>query len=329
MNRLNEELLRVPNMETDDKIVTAVNPDYSDAVNEHKKIEDKLKDDFKEQEKEKEAFIKDTERREIKFSAPKQIKQMKLAESLFEDYSEAPDTYIEPLDEAFSYDEPTNMGKGYTAPLVDDYTSDITQLVKIIDEGDKHFAKPALKRIVKRLFDNKQSVENFNAYWEERYPASIGSIDRQLELIGPMLLKELLSDSVEESMNEATAVAEPTIVYKKKREPLADILMAELSEGEVVYRKHPDGRLVPTNGPHFNIDYDDVAAGYDDNGDYIIAWVADEGLANKVATLGDKYDREAVIGNDKYVSDTPYFVKIYVTDDDWETPYVNPNVQVR
>lgn len=88
MNRLNEELLRVPNMELDDDNVsdleTAVNPDYADAVNEHEKIKNKLENDFKEQDKAKEDFIKDNHKREIKFSAPIGMKQMKLSESLFD-----------------------------------------------------------------------------------------------------------------------------------------------------------------------------------------------------------------------------------------------------
>ena len=394
MNRLNEELLRVPNMDEKEKLVKepveAVDPSYNDAINGHEKLKKNVEDSFKEQEKEKEAFIKDTDRTEVKVKTTPEMKKMKLSESLFEDYNDAPDEYQkifnvldniehlvsatmdwsdadwtventkqtrdmlhdemnnltefirlverkvdnaaiknEELEEAFEYGNATNMGQGYTAPLVDDYTSDITQLIKIIDEGDEHFAKPSLKRIVKRLFDNKQSVENFNAYWEERYPASIDTIDKQLELIGPMLLKELLGDSVEESMNEATAVAEPTIVYKKKRPPLAEIIMAELSEGEVVYRKSPEGKLTPTNGPHLNIDDENVGANSDDKGEYIIAWVDTEELANDVAAIGDKYSRETVTGNDKYVADTPWFTKIYITDADWEEPFVDPNAPTR
>ena len=371
----NKDLLRVPNLEVDE-LTTAVNPDYADAVNEHEKIKDKLEDDFKEQEKEKEAFIKDTERREIKFSAPKQFKQMKLSEALFEDVKvESPsvddeeivnmeeETPTETLTEAIEYGDPMEFGRGPCAPTIADFRESIQDAVSYLgDEENNELATQQLRTLVKRLMYDKQTVENFNAFWTERYPASIDYIDKQLALIPGDVLNSLLAveESVEtddleefldakinpdasgntvpflngtsatEELEEAVAVADDIYIYKKKRMPLADILMAELCEGEYpVYRKSASGKLNPTNGPHFNLDYDDVAAGYDGKGDYIIAWVADEQLANKVATLGDKYNRETVIGSDKYVSGTPFFVKIYVEDDDWETPYVDPNVTVR
>lgn len=368
----NKDLLRVPNLEVDE-LTTAVNPDYADAVNEHEKIKDKLEDDFKEQEKEKEAFIKDSERREIKFSAPKQFKQMKLSEALFEDVKvESPsvddeeivnmeeETPTETLTEAINFGDPRDMGRGACTPNVANYTKAIQQAVEALDdERTRNMAIKQLTHHIAYLLEITEEVEAFNTYWTERYSTCLDFIDSMTKLIPSDVYEQLTGakneslidldmpisanvtangntvpflngTSATEELEEAVAVADDIYIYKKKRMPLADILMAELCEGEYpVYRKSASGKLNPTNGPHFNLDYDDVAAGYDGKGDYIIAWVADEQLANKVATLGDKYNRETVIGSDKYVSGTPFFVKIYVEDDDWETPYVDPNVTVR
>lgn len=446
MSTVNEELVRVPNIDVDkDAIaepVVAMNPDFAAAIDEHEKIKDKLEDDFKDKEKEKEDFIKDTERREIKFSAPKQIKQMKLSESLFEDYDDNPNMFdkiflsldniqhlvnatmdwsdedwtidnckqttemleeeiktlrsrvteldrennesalkeevkvesptvddeevivsttestTEPLTEAvdelkgYSIEKQNNFykvlddngvaldidfesedaAKEYINTISDDDTSELTEL---LDFNVPVTASVTANGNTVPFLNGTSKTEEFDS---DDYDSDDLSDEELYELIyagnanGITTEDENQDDLINNDLAEAAGVLdreESVIVYKKKRPPLANIIMAELSEGEVVYRKSPDGKLTPTNGPHLNIDYENVGANADDKGEYIIAWVEDEEQAAEVKAIGDKYNKEVVIGEDSHVARTPYFVKIYITEADWDEPYVDPSVETR
>lgn len=302
MNRLNEELLRVPNMDEKEKLVKepveAVDPSYNDAINGHEKLKKNVEDSFKEQEKEKEAFIRDTNRTEVKTKTTSEMKKMKLSESLFEDFDKK------------------------------------EEVVEELEEEDEDGWGDTIETALEEFFDLTEKVAYEVRHCVRGTHAVRGNKVEDLVSVLNSISDEL-TDAIDtisneaDSINEATAVAEPTIIYKKKRPPLAEIIMAELSEGEVVYRKSPEGKLTPTNGPHLNIDDENVGANSDDKGEYIIAWVDTEELAKDVAAIGDKYSRETIIGNDKYVADTPWFTKIYITDADWEEPFVDPNAPTR
>lgn len=338
-SKLNEDLMNtnldVPEGEI--KLDGMVDPVYADAINVHEKKKEQVEDALKEQNKLAAEFIKKNDERETKKVTSPALKKMELEESLFEDCKK--DT---PVVEAFDYDEPTNMGKGYTAPTVADYTDDIQMSLKHVEDADENARRLALKHLafdVKRLIDNKENVERYNSYWAERYPAAIDFIDKQLELISPTILREIFHM---DELDEAVAVAErpankskrfrnqefsTDYIYRAKRDPLADIIQDELTRGETVYRMGDDGKIRPTWAPSLNLNYEDTGASSDENGDYIIAWVADEGLVKQVEAIGHKYGKEVKTGYDKNVGATPYWVKIYINDEDWDEPYFDPNVK--
>lgn len=232
MSKLNEELLRVNGLEEGEKLgtepVTAVDPTYNDAVEEHKKIKDKLEDDFKEQNKQVDAFVKENQKTELKVKGTKEMKKMKLSESLFEDYIEE----------------------------------------KKLNES------PVLDKPVELEFD------------------------------------------------------EEDIYYKKKRQPLADIIMRDLTSGEVVYRVI-NGKYSPTHRPSLNIDEYDIGANSDEHGEYICARVENEGDLPKIAAIARRYGKEFRTEFDKYAAGPKYVGKIYIDYEDWDVPYFDPDVKVR
>ena len=177
MNPMNEALIgqrMLPNEPVED-VVAAVPIAYADAVNQHMEVEKKLENDFKEKTKEADDFLKVNHNKEQKPKSTPELKKMKLAE-------------------AVDFGDPMEFGRGPCVPIVYDMTSDITQLVKMLGEGDDYrdYGITTLKRLVPKLMDNKQSVENFNAYWTERYPAAIDYIDKQLAIIPSDVLNDLI-----------------------------------------------------------------------------------------------------------------------------------------
>lgn len=130
-------------------------------------------------------------------------------------------------------------------------------------------------------------------------------------------------------MTTQTPSAKSTIYYHYKREPLADIIQAELLEGEEVYILTNKGTFIPSNAPSLNMDTEDVGANSDDRGDYISARVPTEEDCLAVENIATKYGREFVSGYDRWVIGNKYFVKIYLQPEDWDKPYFDPNVQIR
>lgn len=156
----------------------------------------------------------------------------------------------------------------------------------------------------------------------------------------------ITKDSSNESITEATAVLDrpetddievdfrkpqsDTLYYKTKRQPLADILMRELTSGEVVYKMGDKGKLNATHAPSLNLEEDDIGANSDSKGEYIIAWLSDEATTKKVEEIAQRYHRPSESGYSKYaVGDKKYFTKIYIDPEHWDEPYVDPDVQVR
>ena len=196
MNPMNEALIgqRMLPKEPVEDVVATVPIAYADAVNQHMETEKKLENDFKEKTKEADDFLKVNHNKEQKPKSTPELKKMKLAE-------------------AVDFGDPMEFGRGPCVPIVYDMTSDITQLVKMLGEGEdyKEFAMSALKRLVPKIMDNKQSVENFNAYWTERYPAAIDYIDKQIALIPEDVLNQILridryTETQEEDINNTVDV---------------------------------------------------------------------------------------------------------------------------
>lgn len=92
MNILNEALMKTVSQDlADDKLTPVVDPTYADAVKTGKQIETDLAKRFKDQEKAKDEFVKDNHKTERKVKGTKEMKKMKLSESLFEDTVEKPE----------------------------------------------------------------------------------------------------------------------------------------------------------------------------------------------------------------------------------------------
>ena len=154
---------------------------------------------------------------------------------------------------------------------------------------------------------------------------------------------EICADDTNEALTEDTAVLDKpetdievdftpkddTIYYKTKRQPLADIIMRELTSGEVVYKMGDSGKLNATHAPGLNLDEEDIGAKDDENGYYIIAWVATEDETKAVEAIANRFKRPFKTGYSKYAGEKPYFTKIYIEEKDWDEPYFDPDVPLR
>lgn len=109
---------------------------------------------------------------------------------------------VQKLNEAYNYPEATNPGRGNCAPTAVDYTRWIQQALDHM--GDPKFGAivdTQLKDCAKSLLDSKQEFENFNAYWNERFPAMIDFLDKQLEMI-PRDIIANLDTSMDEGLSD-------------------------------------------------------------------------------------------------------------------------------
>lgn len=110
---------------------------------------------------------------------------------------------VQKLNEAYDYPEATNPGRGNCAPTAFDYTHWIKQALDHM--GDPKFeviADTQLKDCAKSLLDCKQEFENFNAYWNERFPAMIDFLDKQLAMIPREIIAGSAPDVVEEDLSD-------------------------------------------------------------------------------------------------------------------------------
>ena len=145
------------------------------------------------------------------------------------------------------------------------------------------------------------------------------------------------SDNAEDDViiNEATAVLDKpktdvVYYYKKKREPLADIIMSELTIGEYpVYKKSANGKFNPTNGPCLNIADENIGVNSDSNGEYILARVETEDELTNIEEIANKYNREFKSEFDRWARGPKYIGKIYVSEQDWDEPYIDPNAKIK
>ena len=140
--------------------------------------------------------------------------------------------------------------------------------------------------------------------------------------------KELVKESM---LVEEDEQKDFIYVYKNKREPLADIIQVELTEGEWGYVKYPDGRLSPTRLPSANYLEDRIGADWDKNDKYAITVLGqsadDLQKAINIATkYGKEYRIEQLIRPAKNGLKTRIW--IYVDEEkDFDEPYFDPNVE--
>ena len=192
INRLNEELLRVPNMEREKEEVEpkeAMPPDFAGAVEDHNKIRNRLKDVFKEQEKSTEEFIKETEKTETPKVTNPEMKKMKLSESLFEDVKvESPavddeeivDTKTETSTQSLTEDVSEGkfdkyigqFGSGPCAPIshLSYWERHLNDAIKHLnDEKYGEIAETEVAESLDNIKANLQEFVDFNNYWTKHY----------------------------------------------------------------------------------------------------------------------------------------------------------------
>jgi hypothetical protein len=257
--------------------------------------------------------------------------QVKVIASKCRDFYAFLEGKISGMNEAYAYDGADQMGRAQCSPLVPDFSGSIKDYVKHYGEDEKYdsIIMSSLKDIVVKLLDSKQEVENFNAYWSERYPLLIDYIDNQIALI-PFDVLNYGDGRVEEELHEeADAYEIGEIVYKRKRQPLADIIQDELTSGEWVY-KYNGKALNPTPAPSLNIDPEEIGVDSDNKGDFVIAWVETEDDTKEVEDVAKKYGKEFISGYDRYVrGKNKFFTKIYLNEEEWDEPYFDPNVRTK
>lgn len=140
----------------------------------------------------------------------------------------------EEIKEALDFGDSLIMGRGACAPTVPDYSKVLREYVTELEDADEREAnllKKGIKRFVSQLFDEKQTIENFNDYWTKRYPAAIEFIDNQVAIIPDALLKELLSDTsvnVNESAEVADAPAKTRTRGEKEKKQKGDYSSEDL-----------------------------------------------------------------------------------------------------
>lgn len=138
-------------------------------------------------------------------------------------------------------------------------------------------------------------------------------------------------DSEDEVDDEVDFIeAKKDVFYKKRREPLADIIQMDLTTGEPLYKLNDKGNYTVKKDPYaLNLDVYQVGVNSDEKGDFIKAYVPDEETAIKVERIGEYYDRETKRGQNSGIRGNDIWVKIYLKDEDWEGHYVDTRVKVR
>ena len=167
---------------------------------------------------------------------------------------------------------------------------------------------------------------------EDKQPSTaIDAKDSQFVSAGDKNPNEANKELVKESMLvEADEEKDFIYVYKNKRDPLADIIQVELTEGEWGYVKYPDGRLSPTRLPSANYLDDRVGADWDKNDQYAITVLgesADE--LQKAIEIATKYGKEYRIEQlaRPIKNGLKTRIWIYVDEEkDFDEPYFDPNV---
>lgn len=368
MNRLNESLFSgMSNLDMDDDIelMGAVPPAYADAINTHQDTKKELEDRFKEQEKEKDAFVKDNHKTENKPKGTKEMKKMKLSESLFEsrdvkdvvwDYvDDRVDTILDNLSQVVmsdveGYDADWCDSDGQTAVsyrLAQNKEAFINSVVEVLfanreglsehlESDDEDGWGSEVEDILYDFFERSQRIAYEVRSCRRGSVAvdgnNINSLIRELNELGTVLedaISELAEDEKTLQEDVISLDVSDNTYYKSKRQPLADIIMRDLTSGEVVYTLNDDGKYVATHAPSLNLDEYDIGANADENGEYIIAWLPTEEMTKTVENLAKRYNRDYKSGSKEHVKGNKFFTKIYLDDEDWDKPYFDPNVKVR
>lgn len=239
---------------------------------------------------------------------------------------------------------------------IERYMTDLPELLDIMYDHYKrgNVEAQALAKALKVAYDALDSVPQIDEALEasQKYPiekpeakdsqfvsagdkqpsTAIDAKDSQFVSAGDKDVEKANKELVKESMLvEADEQKDFIYVYKNKREPLADIIQVELTEGEWGYVKYPDGRVSPTRLPSANYLDDRVGADWDKNNKYAITVLGESAddlqKAIDIATkYGKEYRLEQLIRPTKNGLKTRIW--IYVDEEkDFDEPYFDPNVE--
>lgn len=148
----------------------------------------------------------------------------------------------------------------------------------------------------------------------------------------PNKFNQSMKESVEDLQEGAPRKEGSTFLYFSERDPLGDVIQAELTEGEWGYVKSPEGKISLTRLPSANYLDDKVSASWDRNDRYAITVQgSSEEELQAAIDIANKYGKEYKL--EKITRPLPgkeYCLYIYVDEvADFEEPYFDPNVAVR
>ena len=259
----------------------------------------------------------------------------------------------ESINEAFTnWDSPESRVERY-----------VTDLPELIDTMYDHFKRgnieaQAFADALKIAYDTLDEVPHINEEVEasQKYPVEtpfqakdsqfiskedktpndqVKAKDSQYISAGdkdPNKFNQSMKESVEDLQEGAPRKEGSTFLYFSERDPLGDVIQAELTEGEWGYVKSPEGKISLTRLPSANYLDDKVSASWDRNDRYAITVQgSSEEELQAAIDIANKYGKEYKL--EKITRPLPgkeYCLYIYVDEvADFEEPYFDPNVAVR
>lgn len=250
------------------------------------------------------------------------LKKMYLSESLFEEYvEESIDGNTSHAQDFVSALRSAGFGDGFDQKLkIDTYGNGGTR-VEYKDQGGTFTVTITDDKVVLEGQDEGDAPfkkefstwEEFASEFESLYPG-----------IPVRENKILVEASYTRSDNKKMLV-------KQKREPLVDVILLTLTDGEWGYVKSPDGTVTPSLLPHLSYDIHNVGVSFDSEGRYFVrVWDVSEESLQKVAEVAKQFNREYKIGFDKYAAGSKkWYCLIYLNEDtDFDDPYVDPEAEV-
>ena len=239
----------------------------------------------------------------------------------------------------------------------------VTDLPELIDTMYDHFKRgnieaQAFADALKIAYDTLDEVPHINEEVEasQKYPVEtpfqakdsqfiskedktpndqVNAKDSQYISAGdkdPNKFNQSMKESVENLQEGAPRKEGSTFLYFSERDPLGDVIQAELTEGEWGYVKSPEGKISLTRLPSANYLDDKVSASWDRNDRYAITVQgSSEEELQAAIDIANKYGKEYKL--EKITRPLPgkeYCLYIYVDEvADFEEPYFDPNVAVR
>ena len=108
---------------------------------------------------------------------------------------------VQKLNESLDFGDSLEPGRGACCPTAIDMNNLIDDALNHID--NPKYTKPATNQLrwcAKSLVDNKETFENFNNYWNERFPAMIDYLDSQLSKIPSSIIATI--SSIDEGLSD-------------------------------------------------------------------------------------------------------------------------------